>query len=337
MKCCLWILLPLRISLCTPALTADQLPVSYRLTDQLMVISVRQFWRKITRVTHLHFEKPAGGYSPCAGKITNTPLLTVSHLSRPEDLWGKENLRVHVVHKGKTMSSFHIINPNIKSLNKLNTLSKKFFSIHRKSRRVDDSPSNDARATPLDVSSSSSSVLDEQSFCDPELIFHFVSRRNRPVRLNSHWFQSLQFLDRPKILTSLSRSSTGDKNKNNDKVVHFQEPGGGEDPDKNRQEPKDSEDDDLDWYVQMQETSMRNELLLETVNRNTNDMQKILKGLLQAVHSTHELNKNMVEQQSKMNSNLNTLATSIQSLSITFRGEKARQRQYREKNRHITK
>ncbi|KAL7291713.1 hypothetical protein TKK_0014502 [Trichogramma kaykai] len=95
-------------------------------------------------------------------------------------------------------------------------------------------------------------------------------------------------------------------------------------------------EDDSEWYVQMQESSMRSELLLQTVNRNTGELQQILKGLLQAVHSTHELNKTMVEQQSKMNSTLNTLATSIQSLSIAFREEKARQRQYREKRHQRT-
>ncbi|KAL7289475.1 hypothetical protein TKK_0016664 [Trichogramma kaykai] len=65
-------------------------------------------------------------------------------------------------------------------------------------------------------------------------------------------------------------------------------------------------EDDSEWYVQMQESSMRNELLLQTVNRNTGELQQILKGLLQAVHSTHELNKTMVEQQSKMNSTLSS-------------------------------
>ncbi|KAL7292284.1 hypothetical protein TKK_0013895 [Trichogramma kaykai] len=135
-----------------------------------------------------------------------------------------------------------------------------------------------------------------------------------------------------------SITTEADKNKGNatDTTVHFIDPTNGGEHNENGQDPKDSQDDDSDWYVQMQESSMRSELLLKTVNRNTGELQKILKALLKAVHSPHELNKNMVEQQSKMNSTLNTLATSIQSLSIAFREEKARQRQYREKVHNST-
>uniref|UniRef100_A0ABD2WE14 Integrase catalytic domain-containing protein n=1 Tax=Trichogramma kaykai TaxID=54128 RepID=A0ABD2WE14_9HYME len=135
-----------------------------------------------------------------------------------------------------------------------------------------------------------------------------------------------------------SITTKDDKNNENpnEKIVHLDPPSNENEDNQNGKEPKDSQEDDSEWYVQMQESSMRSELLLQTVNRNTGELQQILKGLLQAVHSTHELNKTMVEQQSKMNSTLNTLATSIQSLSIAFREEKARQRQYREKVHNST-